>query len=365
MKRLTLIVDDLGVGGGQQVVRLTARQLSTLGWKIQVISLQNDPDTIIAKELSTTPGVLVIHFPGQLKTIHRYFKISKQIRAFQTDIVQTHLWYSNIVGGIAAKMAEVPVISVLHSRSLRKYEAPIIRHFSTAIEAVGPAVNDFAAPFFKNKEITTISNAVTIPALPGLQDIFEIRDELGLPRQALVAAALGRLSEEKNYPNMIKCFVSVAQRFPDSRLIIFGSGNLKEELTSLIHQLQMENHIILYGTIKDSQHWLAAADIYVLSSIREGLPLALLEAMSVGLPIVATDVGDLRNVISQDCGSLVPSNDPDTLASEIIRFFSDEPLRKAAGKRSREIASGQYNLELWTEKLNNYLLEVIEDYKRK
>lgn len=363
MKRLTLVIDDLGVGGGQQVVRLTACQLASLGWQIQVISLQNDPDATIAQELSATPGVTVIHFPGQLKTIPRYFKISKQIKTFHTDIVQTHLCYANVVGVISAKMANVPVIGVLHSQGICNYAKPVLRHFATAIEAVGIAVEEYAVSFFKNKKITTISNCVIIPALPDKKEIFTVRAELGLPQDVLVAAALGRLSKEKNYPNMIRGFSIVVQKFPSARLIIFGSGEMKEQLVDLIHQLHMDDQIILFGSIKNSQHWLAAADLYILSSQMEGLPLALLEAMSVGLPVVATDVGDLRNVISQDCGSMVPSNDPNALASEIIRFFSDESLRKKAGERSREIISTQYNPEIWTEKLNNFFLEVIKNYK--
>ena len=176
-----------------------------------------------------------------------------------------------------------------------------------------------------------------------------IRDELGIPRDALVVGSVGRLVEEKDYPLLVRAMAPLLSE--RVRLVIVGEGIVRAaveaEITPAIREL-----VTLTGARRDVSRVLCAFDVYASSSRAEGLPLALAEAMASRLPIVATAVGGVPSIVPPQIGVLVPHGDPEALRTAIKRLLGDAAARSAMGEAAR-----RYALERFAEErmLNRYL----------
>jgi glycosyltransferase involved in cell wall biosynthesis len=176
--------------------------------------------------------------------------------------------------------------------------------------------------------LVAIPNAV--PVLPG-------------PRSSLdrpVAIAVGRLTPQKGFDRLIPAFAKVVERHPEWTLRICGGGRLRKELERLVGEHDLANHVTLLGSISDIERQLAASSMFVLSSRFEGLPMAMIEAMSKGLPVVAFDcpTGPAEVVEHGRSGLLVPNGDVEALAAAILELIEDEARRHAYGAAAAQRA---------------------------
>jgi glycosyltransferase involved in cell wall biosynthesis len=167
--------------------------------------------------------------------------------------------------------------------------------------------------------------------------------------------AVGRFEEAKDYPNMLNAFAKVVLERNDSVLLIAGQGSLMEKAKRLVDELNITTHVYFLGVRKDIPALMNAADAYVMSSSWEGMPLVLLEASAIGLPIVTTDVGGNREiVIDGKSGFLVPPKNSEALAQAMLKMMDlPEELRKSMGQAGRKYIEENYSLEhvvdIWEE----------------
>ncbi|MGH2524638.1 MAG: glycosyltransferase, partial [Anaerolineales bacterium] len=162
-----------------------------------------------------------------------------------------------------------------------------------------------------------------------------IRAELaGDPARPLLVA-VGRLSHQKGYGDLLTAFATLRQTHPHAALIIAGGGGRHAELSAQIASLHLDHHAWLLGARNDVPRLLAASDIFVSASHWEGLPVAVLEAMAAGLPIVATSVGDVPRVVSAEAGLIVPPHQPDLLAGALRTLLDNPVQRQRLGEAAR------------------------------
>ncbi|UZQ83664.1 glycosyltransferase [Thermoanaerobacter sp. RKWS2] len=189
---------------------------------------------------------------------------------------------------------------------------------------------------------------------PDLEARTRLRKELGI-EDKFVWLAVGRFEEAKDYPNMLNAFAKVVLERNDSVLLIAGQGSLMGKAKHLVDDLNITTHVYFLGVRKDIPALMNAADAYVMSSSWEGMPLVLLEASSVGLPIVTTDVGGNREVvIDGKSGFLVPPKNSEALAQAMLKMMDlPEKLRKSMGQAGRKYIKENYSLEhvvdMWEE----------------
>jgi len=173
--------------------------------------------------------------------------------------------------------------------------------------------------------------------------------------------SLGRLSKQKNQAMLIRAFSSVAKTFPDTNLLIYGIGPLKDDLQNEIDRLGMRDRIKLMGLTADAASVYANAKMFVLSSDHEGMPNALLEALAMGVPSISTDCpcGGPRTVIKHgENGFLVPVGDPKEMGLAIQKLLEDAEYAKALGKKARESAQA-YQTDRVFAQWKNYVERVI------
>lgn len=185
------------------------------------------------------------------------------------------------------------------------------------------------------------------------------RKRLGIESDFKVIGTVAKLREEKGTRYFIESAVKVLEIFPKTILLIAGDGPLMEELKNLSDRLGIADRVVFAGFRNDIPLILSIIDIFVVPSITEGSPLALMEAMAMGKPIVATNVGGIVEILKDgDTGLLVPSRDPEAIAGKIVHLFRNEAETRKLGLRAREEAE-KYDIESHVQKLAGHYNELI------
>jgi glycosyltransferase involved in cell wall biosynthesis len=173
-----------------------------------------------------------------------------------------------------------------------------------------------------------------------------VRRSLGLADDHIAVIQVARLNHLKDHPTTIRALAQLVARFPQARLLVVGDGEERGKIQSLISELNLAQQVQLLGTRRDIPRLLAAADVFLLSSVSEGIPLTLIEAMAAGLPCVSTAVGGTPEVIVDgQTGLLARPGDPEDVAAKLAILLADVNLRVSMGaagrERSRELFGDQ------------------------
>jgi glycosyltransferase involved in cell wall biosynthesis len=194
---------------------------------------------------------------------------------------------------------------------------------------------------------------------PDGERVRKERARLGIGPDFKVIGTVAKLREEKGTRYLIESAVKVLEIFPKTLLLIAGDGPLMEELKTLSEKLGIADRVIFAGFRDDIPVILSIIDVFVIPSITEGSPLALLEAMAMGKPIVATNVGGIVEILRDgETGLLVPSRDPGALAEKVVHLFRNEAESGKLGLRAKEEAE-KYDIQSHGQKLAGHYDELI------
>lgn len=201
-----------------------------------------------------------------------------------------------------------------------------------------------AKPYLKRENLHLIHSAVPVERFASAKD-RSLRGELGIDDR-FVAGITGRLREEKGHRFLIQALPAVIAEAPDFLLLIVGSGSLESELKRLVASLQLERHVLFAGFREDIPRVLAAVDLFVMPSISEGLGTAILEAGASGLPIIASNVGGIPDILGpSERGLLVAPGDPDEIARGILALYRDRARARALGAAAAAFVAGNFSEE--------------------
>jgi len=191
-----------------------------------------------------------------------------------------------------------------------------------------------------------VPNGIHIPAASTPATRAEVRRELGLDDDDVVAVLVARLAPLKGHDDFLRAVARIAPAQPHLRAVLVGDGVLTEELTTLAEHLGIADRVVFTGLRRDVPRLLQSADLAVLPSLHEAVPISVIEEMAAGLPIVATDVGGLPDTVADgEEGIIVPPADVEALSAAVARLANDEELRRTMGKRGRQRAESEYSIE--------------------
>jgi glycosyltransferase involved in cell wall biosynthesis len=230
----------------------------------------------------------------------------------------------------------------------------IVIRFADVIVAVSRSQqHKLLRAWVPRRKIRVVENAVTIPVDCVIREPQgDIRHELALPSDARIVLAAGRLSPEKGYDDLLRAFDDVAREMPQTHLLLAGSGGLEPELRALSARLATHTHVHFLGFRKDMHSLFRQADVFALSSLSEGLPNVVLEAMALGVPVAATRVGGLPEVIDDgETGLLVPPQATAELGRALLRFLRDPLFARQTAERARRAVYERFSPESQTEQL--------------
>ena len=197
---------------------------------------------------------------------------------------------------------------------------------------------------------------------PGGRDrALAARRELGLPEEALVIGTIGRLNAQKGHTHLLDALALLRTRLPDLWTLIVGDGDLMESLKEQAARLGLGDRVVFAGHRTDVPDLLAALDVFGISSLYEGTPLALFEAMAAGRPIVSTAVDGCREVLEDGVsGVLIPPADAKALAGALERVVTNAELREALGRRALE-ESRRYDVQACVEQMQTLYDQVLAE----
>jgi glycosyltransferase involved in cell wall biosynthesis len=274
--------------------------------------------------------------------------VIRAVRAEQPDLVHTHLVHADVYGAIAAGALRLPYLSTRHNDD--RYLLGPFRYVDRAFArgarrliAISDAVRLFleAAGHAPSKLVTIRYGLDELPA-----DAAEVTPEdEGVPAAAPLAVAVGRLIAQKDHATLLRAFARVHAELPDARLAILGSGPLEGETRALVRELALDGAVSLPGrtNIRD---WLERAEVFVHTSRWEGFGIVLLEAMLAGLPVVATRVSAVPEVVADGkTGVLVDAGDVAGLAGGLQALLTDRERAQALGEAGRARAREEFSVD--------------------
>jgi glycosyltransferase involved in cell wall biosynthesis len=368
MIRLAIIVDTLLVGGAQKLVASFVEAQTVQDVEVTVISLSTASSSVIVDALQAA-GIQILIFPS--RSLFGIWRMTQLIRFFKSekfDLIHTHLTYSSILGCLASFFSKTPVIVTLHSIAsdtsrfsfqLNLVEEVVVRSLASRITAVGFAVADANRNRFAGRIIEIIPNGTPVFNCIPSDLRRKIRSGFSENGTSTFLISVGRFTQAKGYDDLIDAFCILHERDPKTVLLMVGSGSLFEQIKAKISAMHLNGSVKCLGERNDIPQLLMSSDIYVSSSHREGLPVAILEAMMAGLPIISTTVGDIPHVVTKDIGYLVPPHHPERLAEALFKLINSPDKILAMGKAARNRAIQEYSVDVWATRMMSLYTDAI------
>jgi len=294
-------------------------------------------------------------------------QVSKSVIDNNIDIIHAHLPWAGILARRVLKRTGVPVIYTEHNKQERYH--PLTRwmnKWSFNNQDMAIAVSkDVEESIYKNIHpsipVRTILNGVNIKKFdPEKHNKCEEREKLYIPEDAIVIGTVAVFRKQKRLDIWMELAGRIKKKYPETFFIILGDGPEEVLVRQRIQVSNIKNSVILPGRLDEVRPWLAAMDLFLMTSEFEGLPLALLEAMTMELPVVATDAGGIKEVVRDGVeGFLKPVDKPMELEEPLSRLVEDEELRIKMGKRGRERVIEAFGLERMVRELEETYFEVL------
>lgn len=282
------------------------------------------------------------------------------IRAFQgtrPQIVHTHTAKAGTLGRVAARLTRTPlVVHTYHGHSLKGYFGPLKQRLYLEIErylarhtdaliAVSSAVKDelMTMGIGSEHKWRVIPLGLKLDELLGsTRDTTSSRRSLGLPVQGPVVGIVGRLTAIKDHATFLAA-ASLIARKTEASFAIVGDGDLRSELEKMAQRLGVGSKVRFLGWVKDLPALYSSLDVVVLTSRNEGTPVALIEAMAAGRPVVSTAVGGVPDCVPPQAGILVPPGNPGSICQAVVEILEDEAIARKMGVSGQEWVADRYS----------------------
>ncbi len=337
-------------GGAKTHILALLTHMDSTRFNCSLVCLNDGPLAEEARESGLDVTVIPMYHHLDVGAVFRLRKHFKRIRPV---IVQTHGVRANLVGRIAAKMARVThILSTMHSLVSLDYPTPFANSVFTYVDRLsstlaerliavsGQLKENLIQQGFPKEKFTVIHNGIDLSPyqVDGDQVKRKAKAALGIHTSTRVIGTVGRLVPIKGYEDFLTAAGKIKSFEKDICFLMVGDGPCLEKLKEQAANLGISEQVIFTGYRADTADIFFAMDVFVITSLSEGLPIVMLEAMAAGLPIVATAVGGIPEVIThQKNGILVKPRQPNELADRIIALMED-PVKaialSLAGKRT-------------------------------
>ena len=360
---ILLLGTQMATGGAQKVLLDQARWFHEHGHKVSVIFLY-DKEGLQERWQAFTP-VKIINlqaFSGHGKGVFRnlislikgLISLWVFLRREKIDVIETFTHDSNMMALPVAWLARVPVRIATHHGVIEGFmrwreiiHSWMVNH-NIAHKLVAVSEKTYQISLREGvheRRIEIIQNGI-VPLPIENRSRSEVRKEAGMGVDDLVLLSVGRLVYQKAHEVLVACMPDVLREFPNAKAWIFGEGPLRADLQAQVEQLGLLNSVLLPGKSDHIYDLLACADIFILPSRWEGLPIALLEAMSAGLPCISTKVEGVDEVLVEgEHGLFVPVENPNMLAQAILQLLRTPETRSKMGRAARQHVSNLYTVD--------------------
>jgi glycosyltransferase involved in cell wall biosynthesis len=365
--RLLWLVDSLGAGGAEALVVNFARGLDPARHHLQVACLSG-ADGVNAQRLEAQ-GVAVLDLRARnLRDLAAFRRLLALIREQHIELIHAHLTYAAIWSAIASRLTGVPAVASLHvspnaTRTLEdsvrhrvgtdvrdRVMRAILNRWSRAVVMVSAALRDeYLARGLRAQKMRVVHNGIDVHRFrrPRGEARAHVQREFGIPSGAAILATVAVLRPGKG----VEVLLDAIRDVRGATFLIIGDGPKREEWSALAQSLGVADRIRWAGYRKDVDALLAGCDLFVHPSVDDAFPTVLLEALAAGLPIVASRVGGIPEIVTPGItGELVPAGDAGALARTINAVLENEDTMRLM-REATQVASSRFSTAAWIERL--------------
>jgi glycosyltransferase involved in cell wall biosynthesis len=369
------------VGGPGQLVLDLAKYLDQEKFEV---SVGFGPGYALDEEFHKE-GIRTFHISmsrniAPLVNIKGFFQIYKLIKRERFDIVHTHCSIGSFLGRIGAKMAGCPIIilqdqglafakdyqSIISPKRIYLLVERLLEPWTDWYIAVSEALRqiEFKNKVAKPEKVSVIYNGIDNTEFNTRVDVEKVKEEVGLNSKIPVIGVIGRLEPQKRVDVFLRAASMIITSGFYIQFLIVGDGPLRKELETLAVNLNIAEKVLFLGWRRDVYKLLAVMDIFCLSSGWEGMPLVVLEAMSMGRPVISTRVRGIDEVVeNRKTGIIVPLNDPKALAEACILLLNNYDLAAKMGKAGRRKFDQMFTVKKMINEYQQLYLELYENLR--
>lgn len=353
--RVMRLIARLNIGGPAIHVSLLTQRLDPDQYETQLVvgSLSDDEGDMsyYAQELGVQPTVIpnLRREVSPVQDFRVLMSVYQLMREYKPHVVHTHTAKAGFIGRTAARMAGVPVIvHTFHGHVFKGYFSPLKTQVFLTLERIAARWTDtiitltdsLRRELADEYHITRKSRMSVLPLGLDLQAFADVKRKSGefraawdIPADVPLVGIVARLAPVKNHTLFLEAAKQVLQQKPDARFAIVGDGDECANLRAKVTEMGLSDHVIFTGWEKNTASIYSDLDVKVISSVNEGTPVTLIEALSAGCPVVSTNVGGVSELLEGGrFGAIVPSGDVDALAKAIVETLDNPPDPEAARK---------------------------------
>jgi glycosyltransferase involved in cell wall biosynthesis len=363
--RIAYVLTSLGIGGAERQVVSLAERLQARGHAVLLVVLrprQPEEWTITLDPVYLNMRKTPISFFAGLARARRL------LCDFHPNLIHSHTYPANMTARLLHLFGFAPPpIATIHNVYEGRWPRMLAYRLTDFLSCRATAVSQAAAARFVRlkavpaRKCSVLTNGIdTGEFAPSLERRARVRAEMGA-EQGFIWLAAGRIVAAKDYPNLLRAFAHVRVAMPDACLWIAGEdGAASATVQAMTAGLGLENSVHWLGLRRDMSALLDAADAFVLASAWEGMPLAVGEAMAMEKPVVATDVGGVRELLG-NAGLIVPARNSESLAESMLALMRMPPeSRSCLGRAARERIQGQFSMDAKADEWEAFYRAVLE-----
>lgn len=357
------------IGGGESHLLSLVENLDRNRFEPIVLSFTSGPMIEQLQQMGVETHVIYTETPFDIR---KWNAVKKLLLSKQIDLVHAHGTRANSNVLWASRKLKIPVIYTIHGWSFHPDQKPLVKTLrllgekyltsrSTLNISVSQSNKESGKEVIPSFESIVVNNGINLQKFNPANQFKDIRTELKLPKDKILVLFIARFTLHKQPLTLIKGFAEALKQNANMHLLMVGDGDQKEEAELLIKQLQISEHITLEKFRQDVPDVLAAADIFVLPSLWEGLPIGLLEAMAMGKAIIASNADGTREIVEHNKnGLLVSINSLQKETTEALVQLSQQPqLRKELEANARATITERFNAVSMTRKIESIYTKLV------
>ncbi|MCX7766380.1 MAG: glycosyltransferase family 4 protein, partial [Candidatus Sumerlaeia bacterium] len=297
-------------------------------------------------------------------------KVCSYCKKHGIQLIQTFGLRADIIGRVSARLAKVPIVisSIRSPDPWRKFWHTLIDRLTAGnvdlfiSNSEAGRKSRIEREKFPANKIIVIHNGIKIPVLPDYAERLKYREKLlRTSAKRFVVAVIANFRPMKGHADIIDATKLLLPQIPEILFVFAGGGNEEAKIRNLVNNDDLlKKAIIFIGVINNPLELLFASDVFLLASHWEGCPVSLLEAMAAEVPVIATEVGGIPEIITaEETGLLIPPAEPQSIAKAILRLYQNPELRRHLAHNARKLTEQKFPLEIMVKKIESVFTELI------
>lgn len=346
------------IGGAERMSLYFLSRANTTRFDYHIVSLLGDGSLTRRCIQDGFPALNISQSDSFLEYPHQFFSVLSYCKQHRFDLIQTFGLRADVIGRIVARLIRIPVVisSIRSPDPWRKpwhifiddFTAGIVDLFISNSEA--GRLTRIQREHFPADKIITIHNGVEIPDIPGVEQRINLRSKFSQKINPFIITVLANFRKMKGHEDIVRAAEMLVDEIPGLVFVFAGEGPLKRHIRNLVEKRPTLLDIIQFpGLLEQPLELLHASDIFLLTSRWEGCPASVLEAMAAELPVIATNVGGIPELVQHGVnGVLIPPRDPEAIADAVLHLYRHSEDRHRMARSARKTVEEHFTLEAMT-----------------